>query len=112
MREGGGERAPPTVGGAGTTTGAHVHTEPQSVGCLGGRHGSQGPPPPAPSRVPWAEARAKFFSRGKNRASLDCIERAAFFLALDEEPQGFNPEREESLSDYAKSLLHGRCYNR
>ncbi|XP_058046073.1 carnitine O-palmitoyltransferase 1, muscle isoform isoform X2 [Ahaetulla prasina] len=66
----------------------------------------------AGSRVPWAEARAKFFSRGKNRASLDCIDRAAFFLALDEEAQGFSPEREESLSDYAKSLLHGRCYDR
>lgn len=65
------------------------------------------------SRVPWAEARARFFSRGKNRTSLDCIDRAAFFLALDEEAQGFSPEREEkSLSDYAKSLLHGRCYDR
>uniref|UniRef100_A0A670ZUX2 Carnitine O-palmitoyltransferase 1, muscle isoform n=1 Tax=Pseudonaja textilis TaxID=8673 RepID=A0A670ZUX2_PSETE len=66
----------------------------------------------AGSRVPWAEARAKFFGRGKNRASLDCIDRAAFFLVLDEEAQGFNPEREESLSEYAKSLLHGRCYDR
>ncbi|XP_070803783.1 carnitine O-palmitoyltransferase 1, muscle isoform isoform X4 [Pituophis catenifer annectens] len=66
----------------------------------------------AGSRVPWAEARARFFSRGKNRTSLDCIDRAAFFLVLDEESQGFSPEREESLSDYAKSLLHGRCYDR
>ncbi|XP_070610706.1 carnitine O-palmitoyltransferase 1, muscle isoform isoform X2 [Erythrolamprus reginae] len=66
----------------------------------------------AGSRVPWAEARALFFSRGRNRASLECIDRAAFFLALDEEPEGFNPEREESLDSYAKSLLHGRCYDR
>ncbi|ETE62401.1 hypothetical protein L345_11842, partial [Ophiophagus hannah] len=63
-------------------------------------------------RVPWAEARARFFSRGKNRTSLDCIDRAAFFLVLDEEAQGFSPEREESLSEYEKSLLHGRCYDR
>lgn len=73
------------------------------------RHPAPLLPPP---RVPWAEARARFFNRGKNRASLDCIDRAAFFLALDEEAQGYSPEREDSLSVYAKSLLHGHCDDR
>ncbi|XP_063164909.1 carnitine O-palmitoyltransferase 1, muscle isoform isoform X2 [Candoia aspera] len=66
----------------------------------------------AGSRVPWAEARARYFSQGKNKASLGCIDRAAFFLTLDEEAQGYDQGREESLDDYAKSLLHGRCYDR
>ncbi|KAM6436351.1 carnitine O-palmitoyltransferase 1, muscle isoform 1-T2 [Liasis olivaceus] len=66
----------------------------------------------AGSRVPWAEARAKYFSRGRNKASLECIDRAAFFLTFDEEAQDYSREREESLDDYAKSLLHGRCYDR
>ncbi|XP_044285560.1 carnitine O-palmitoyltransferase 1, muscle isoform isoform X2 [Varanus komodoensis] len=81
------------------------------------------PSPPAPGelklaaltageRCPWAEARAAHFSRGRNKAALDCIDRAAFFLTLDEEAQGFDPEREDSLSTYAKSLLHGQCYDR
>lgn len=70
-----------------------------------------GPPLPSP-RVPWAEARARYFSQGRNKASLGCIDRAAFFLALDEEAQGYSQEREESLDDYAKSLLHGHCYDR
>ncbi|KAM6095338.1 carnitine O-palmitoyltransferase 1, muscle isoform [Chlamydotis macqueenii] len=63
----------------------------------------------AGERVPWAEARARFFGGGKNKASLDAIERAAFFLALDEEEQG---AREGCMDAYAKSLLHGRCYDR
>ncbi|NXE17035.1 CPT1B palmitoyltransferase, partial [Lophotis ruficrista] len=63
----------------------------------------------AGERVPWAEARARFFGGGRNKASLDAIERAAFFLALDEEEQG---GREGCMDAYAKSLLHGRCYDR
>nr|XP_034984544.1 carnitine O-palmitoyltransferase 1, muscle isoform-like [Zootoca vivipara] len=81
------------------------------------------PSPPDPSEVrlaaltagergPWAEARKKYFGRGKNKASLDCIERAAFFLTLDEDEQGFSPDHEDSLDLYSKSLLHGRCYDR
>uniref|UniRef100_A0A8D0G1G8 Carnitine O-palmitoyltransferase 1, muscle isoform n=1 Tax=Sphenodon punctatus TaxID=8508 RepID=A0A8D0G1G8_SPHPU len=66
----------------------------------------------AGDRVPWAEARAKYFSHGKNKASLDAIERAAFFLTLDEEAQGFDKEREDSLDRYSKSLLHGYCCDR
>ncbi|XP_061493933.1 carnitine O-palmitoyltransferase 1, muscle isoform [Rhineura floridana] len=66
----------------------------------------------AGDRCSWAEARAKYFSRGRNKVSLDCIERAAFFLTLDEDAQGFLWEQEESLDRYSKSLLHGRCYDR
>ncbi|KAF1562662.1 Carnitine O-palmitoyltransferase 1, muscle isoform, partial [Eudyptes schlegeli] len=75
------------------------------------------PAPPRPhaggaGRVPWAEARARFFSHGKNKASLDAIERAAFFLTLDEEEHGYSPGREGCMDAYAKSLLHGQCYDR
>lgn len=64
------------------------------------------------SRVPWARARIKYFSQGVNKVSLDAIESAAFFLALDEEPQGYDPAKTGSLDRYAKSLLHGKCYDR
>lgn len=60
----------------------------------------------------WAQARQAFFGSGKNKASLDAIERAAFFVALDEESHHYDPEDEASLSLYGKALLHGNCYNR
>lgn len=66
----------------------------------------------AGNRVPWARARQQFFSSGVNRVSLDAVESAAFFLTLDDEPQGYDPSRNRSLDSYAKSLLHGKCYDR
>ncbi|KAM9312899.1 carnitine O-palmitoyltransferase 1, muscle isoform [Gastrophryne carolinensis] len=66
----------------------------------------------AGDRVPWAKARSGFFSHGVNRVSLSCIERAVFFLCLDPEPLGYQEDDKNSLSIYAKSLLHGNCYNR
>ncbi|XP_048158266.1 carnitine O-palmitoyltransferase 1, muscle isoform isoform X2 [Corvus hawaiiensis] len=66
----------------------------------------------AGDRVPWAEARARFFSRGPNKVALDAIERAAFFLTLDEDEHGHEPARPGCMDAYAKSLLHGRCYDR
>ncbi|XP_020838504.1 carnitine O-palmitoyltransferase 1, muscle isoform isoform X2 [Phascolarctos cinereus] len=66
----------------------------------------------AGGRVQWAEARQAYFSTGKNKASLDAIEKAAFFVTVDEEAQGYDPEDEASLSLYGKALLHGNCYNR
>uniref|UniRef100_A0A8D2CLJ4 Carnitine O-palmitoyltransferase 1, liver isoform n=1 Tax=Sciurus vulgaris TaxID=55149 RepID=A0A8D2CLJ4_SCIVU len=66
----------------------------------------------AGGRVEWAQARQAFFSSGKNKAALDAIERAAFFVALDEESHCYNPDDEASLSLYGKALLHGNCYNR
>lgn len=44
--------------------------------------------------------------------SLDAIESASFFLTLDDEPQGYDPAKTRSLDSYAKSLLHGKCYDR
>uniref|UniRef100_A0A2R8ZLV8 Carnitine O-palmitoyltransferase 1, muscle isoform n=1 Tax=Pan paniscus TaxID=9597 RepID=A0A2R8ZLV8_PANPA len=66
----------------------------------------------AGGRVEWAQARQAFFSSGKNKAALEAIERAAFFVALDEESYCYDPEDEASLSLYGKALLHGNCYNR
>ncbi|XP_077451606.1 carnitine O-palmitoyltransferase 1, muscle isoform isoform X2 [Stigmatopora argus] len=66
----------------------------------------------AGNRVPWAQARMRYFSQGVNKASLDAVETAAFFLALDDEPQGYDAGNSNSLDAYAKSLLHGKCYDR
>uniref|UniRef100_A0A7N6A8G5 Carnitine O-palmitoyltransferase 1, muscle isoform n=1 Tax=Anabas testudineus TaxID=64144 RepID=A0A7N6A8G5_ANATE len=66
----------------------------------------------AGNRVLWARTRIKYFSQGVNKVSLDAIESAAFFLTLDEEPQGYDSTKTNSLDSYAKSLLHGKCYDR
>uniref|UniRef100_A0A8C5A586 Carnitine O-palmitoyltransferase 1, muscle isoform n=1 Tax=Gadus morhua TaxID=8049 RepID=A0A8C5A586_GADMO len=63
-------------------------------------------------RVPWARARLKYFSQGVNKASLQAVESSAFFLTLDDEAQGYDPAKTGSLDGYAKSLLHGKCYDR
>lgn len=64
-------------------------------------------------RIPWATARTKYFSSGVNKKSLDCIEKAAFFVTLDDEEQSIMGDNlGESLDNYIKSLLHGKCYNR
>uniref|UniRef100_A0AAQ5X795 carnitine O-palmitoyltransferase n=1 Tax=Amphiprion ocellaris TaxID=80972 RepID=A0AAQ5X795_AMPOC len=67
----------------------------------------------AGERTPWAKAREMYFSRGKNKLSLDAIEKAAFVVTLDDTEQRYkeaNPVK--SLDSYAKSLLHGKCYDR
>ncbi|XP_052387127.1 carnitine O-palmitoyltransferase 1, liver isoform-like isoform X1 [Carassius gibelio] len=66
----------------------------------------------AGNRVPWARARLKYFTEGVNQASLEAIETAAFFLTLDDEAHGYDPENIRSIDLYAKSLLHGKCYDR
>uniref|UniRef100_A0A671L335 Carnitine O-palmitoyltransferase 1, muscle isoform n=1 Tax=Sinocyclocheilus anshuiensis TaxID=1608454 RepID=A0A671L335_9TELE len=53
-----------------------------------------------------------YFNEGVNRASLEAIETAAFFMTLDDEAHGYDPENIRSLDLYAKSLLHGKCYDR
>nr|XP_055038132.1 carnitine O-palmitoyltransferase 1, liver isoform [Misgurnus anguillicaudatus] len=82
------------------------------------------PSPPAPGeaklaaltagdRIPWAQARKEFFSSGVNKRSLDCIEKAAFFVTLDDDEQGMmGDDPAGNLDRYAKSLLHGKCYDR
>lgn len=68
---------------------------------------------PMSIRIPWAKARAKYFNSGVNKRSLDCIERAAFFVTLDDEEHCMvGNDSAASLDRYAKSLLHGKCYNR
>uniref|UniRef100_A0A673KD53 carnitine O-palmitoyltransferase n=1 Tax=Sinocyclocheilus rhinocerous TaxID=307959 RepID=A0A673KD53_9TELE len=67
----------------------------------------------AGDRVPWAKARSQFFSRGKNKQSLDAVEKAAFFVSLDDTEQRYDPENPvQSLDSYGKSLLHGKCHDR
>ncbi|CAL8264510.1 unnamed protein product [Gadus morhua 'NCC'] len=67
----------------------------------------------AGDRVPWSEVRKRHFCAGVNRRSLDVIERAAFFVTLDEEDQGMRGDDPAgNLDRYAKSLLHGKCYDR
>uniref|UniRef100_A0A9J8C4D3 Carnitine palmitoyltransferase 1Ab (liver) n=2 Tax=Cyprinus carpio TaxID=7962 RepID=A0A9J8C4D3_CYPCA len=52
-------------------------------------------------------------SRGKNKQSLDAVEKAAFFVTLDDTEQRYDPENSvRSLDSYGKSLLHGKCYDR
>ncbi|KAL0984387.1 hypothetical protein UPYG_G00140790 [Umbra pygmaea] len=67
----------------------------------------------AGDRIPWAKARKEYFSSGVNKRSLDCIEKAAFFVTLDDDEQGMmGDDPAASLDRYAKSLLHGKCYDR
>uniref|UniRef100_G3QH28 carnitine O-palmitoyltransferase n=1 Tax=Gorilla gorilla gorilla TaxID=9595 RepID=G3QH28_GORGO len=67
----------------------------------------------AGDRVPWARCRQAYFGRGKNKQSLDAVEKAAFFVTLDETEEGYRSEDPDtSMDSYAKSLLHGRCYDR
>ncbi|XP_037306572.2 carnitine O-palmitoyltransferase 1, liver isoform isoform X1 [Pungitius pungitius] len=67
----------------------------------------------AGDRTPWANARETYFSRGRNKQSLDAIEKAAFCVTLDDTEQSFEKDNPvQSLVSYAKSLLHGKCYDR
>ncbi|XP_054476819.1 carnitine O-palmitoyltransferase 1, liver isoform isoform X2 [Anoplopoma fimbria] len=67
----------------------------------------------AGDRTPWANARETYFARGKNKQSLDAIEKAAFFVTLDDTEQRYEEKNPvKSLDSYAKSLLHGKCYDR
>ncbi|XP_034050349.1 carnitine O-palmitoyltransferase 1, liver isoform-like isoform X2 [Thalassophryne amazonica] len=67
----------------------------------------------AGDRIPWAKARREYFRSGVNKRSLDCIEKAAFFVTLDDDEQGMmGDDPAASLDRYAKALLHGKCYDR
>ncbi|XP_063047083.1 carnitine O-palmitoyltransferase 1, liver isoform [Engraulis encrasicolus] len=67
----------------------------------------------AGDRVPWSHIRKQHFSSGVNKRSLDCIEKAAFFVTLDDQEEGMmGDDPEGNLDRYAKSLLHGKCYDR
>ncbi|XP_075696297.1 carnitine O-palmitoyltransferase 1, liver isoform-like isoform X2 [Rhinoderma darwinii] len=67
----------------------------------------------AGDRATWAKTRKSYFRSGKNLQALDLVERAAFFVTLDDSEQGLRAEDPvNSLDAYAKSLLHGKCYDR
>jgi len=66
----------------------------------------------AGNRVPWAEAREKYFSNGCNLRSLNAIEKAAFVLVLDDETFELDDSDPKGLSAIGRSLLHGKCYDR
>ncbi|XP_026181716.1 carnitine O-palmitoyltransferase 1, liver isoform [Mastacembelus armatus] len=67
----------------------------------------------AGDRIPWSQMRKQYFTSGVNKRSLDVIEKAAFFVTLDDEEQGMRGEDPvKNLDCYAKSLLHGKCYDR
>uniref|UniRef100_UPI00398EA013 carnitine O-palmitoyltransferase 1, liver isoform-like isoform X2 n=1 Tax=Pristiophorus japonicus TaxID=55135 RepID=UPI00398EA013 len=67
----------------------------------------------AGNRVPWAKARKSYFSSGKNKSALDSVEKAAFFVTLDDLKFDLYVQKQvKSLDEYAKSLLHGKCYDR
>jgi carnitine O-palmitoyltransferase 1, liver isoform len=51
-------------------------------------------------RTAWAEAREEYFSEGVNKASLEEIERALFFVSLD-------TTRPTTWSDRGSQILHG-----
>ena len=66
----------------------------------------------AGDRKPWALAREAHFRSGVNRASLDAIDGAAFFLVLDEDEPNYDPENPDRLNAFAKSCFHGNGFNR
>ncbi|XP_048473369.1 carnitine O-palmitoyltransferase 1, liver isoform isoform X1 [Rhincodon typus] len=67
----------------------------------------------AGNRIPWAKARKTYFSSGKNKTSLESVEKAAFFVTLDDTKYDLYVDNQvKSLDEYAKSLLHGKCYDR
>lgn len=64
-------------------------------------------------RTPWATCRETYFSRGKNKQSLEAVEKAAFVVTLDDTEQRYDLDNKvKSLDSYAKSLLHGKCHDR
>ncbi|KAH3723803.1 hypothetical protein DPMN_049597, partial [Dreissena polymorpha] len=63
-------------------------------------------------RVPWAQARMEYFSKGKNKASLDAIEKAAFFITFDDKEQNFVKGDQNTFDTYAQTMLHGNGSNR
>lgn len=66
----------------------------------------------ASERVTWAETRANCFRRGVNRVALDAIERSAFMVILDDESYSYDSKDTSKLDHYARSMLHGKGYDR
>uniref|UniRef100_A0A146KJV7 carnitine O-palmitoyltransferase n=1 Tax=Lygus hesperus TaxID=30085 RepID=A0A146KJV7_LYGHE len=66
----------------------------------------------AGERTHWAHTRMEHFFKGTNRASLDAIEKAAFFVCLDDIPYEFDRNDPSKLDKFGCDMLHGTGYNR
>uniref|UniRef100_A0A8B9HCD3 Carnitine palmitoyltransferase 1Aa (liver) n=1 Tax=Astyanax mexicanus TaxID=7994 RepID=A0A8B9HCD3_ASTMX len=88
-------------------------TEPRHQSPLPTKPRTQSIVSPTYGRVPWACARDAYLRQGKNRQSLDAVEKAAFFVTLDDTEQRHDLKNPvQSLRNYGKSLQHGKCYDR
>ncbi|XP_054719264.1 carnitine O-palmitoyltransferase 1, liver isoform-like [Uloborus diversus] len=65
----------------------------------------------ANNRTIWANARNTYFSKGLNKASLKCIEDAAFFLVLYDEELDFDENDPSKLNEFSQALLHGKGHS-
>lgn len=63
------------------------------------------------NRTKWAETRDKYFAKGVNKISLECIETSAFFLYLHDGPFDMVIDDPEKMRVYAKQCLHGQIYD-
>lgn len=60
----------------------------------------------AGDRSHWAHTRLEHFFRGTNRQSLDAIERAAFFVTLDDDPYEFDHVRMNVFPLFLKYVIY------
>lgn len=68
----------------------------------------------AVERPVWADARERFFGQGVNKESLDLIEKAAFFVTLEEDSDYYSLEKssQSELNSFSGRMLHGKGYDR
>ncbi|CAG7730163.1 unnamed protein product [Allacma fusca] len=64
-------------------------------------------------RSTWARTRKAFFSNGLNKISLDCIEKSAFVMPIDDEEfYAENTDEVPHLNNFGRACLYGNGYNR
>lgn len=59
------------------------------------------------NRSVWAETRSKYFSSGVNKVSLEVIEKAAFFMCLDDHEFDYSRNDTSQLDEYGCHAIHG-----
>lgn len=62
-------------------------------------------------RTKWAETRNKYFSKGVNKTSLDCIENSIFFFNLHDKPFDMDFDDVEKMKVFSKQCLYGQIYD-
>lgn len=62
----------------------------------------------AGDRIPWAQARNKYFSKGVNKSSLAAIEKAAFVVILDDESYEITPVRFKIFISHRKKIIFSK----